>query len=232
MVEGFHLPNQPPPQHQNLLIPKASPERDDSPRGGEMSRRDKGDRSVRGGPPPGGGGVPPLKPTPISTPKPSHLKASPERGGEPPQVVEGFPPSKQTSIPSPKTSQLQKASPERGGGPPPGGGRVPPLPIHPHLNLQTLSIPKASPLGEGDHRRWWRGFPPSKQTSIPSPKLPHPQKPPLKEEGGPPPGGGGVPHPNQPSSQSLTPLSAPKPQKTHLPGFRTQWCAQNTAYRP
>ena len=35
----------------------ASPERGDSPRGGEMSRRDRGDRSVRGGPPPGGGGV-------------------------------------------------------------------------------------------------------------------------------------------------------------------------------
>ena len=35
----------------------ASPERGDSPRGGEMSRRDKGDRSVRGGPSLDGGRV-------------------------------------------------------------------------------------------------------------------------------------------------------------------------------
>ena len=40
------------------------PSRGDSPRGGEMSRRDRGDRSVRGGPPSGGGGVSPPKPSP------------------------------------------------------------------------------------------------------------------------------------------------------------------------
>ena len=35
----------------DFTAPKASPERGDSPRGGEMSQRDRGDRSVRGGPP-------------------------------------------------------------------------------------------------------------------------------------------------------------------------------------
>ena len=124
-----------------------------------------------------------------------------------------------------------KASPERGGGPPPGGGGVPTFQTNPHLNPKTFQLSKASPLGEGDHRRWWRGSP------LPSKPPFHPQNIPTSKAspergGGPPQAVEGFQRKSFPKSPSLPPkklhlprrFSLQPPSKNHSPSNSSSSC--------